>query len=106
MLLEIGVIAAGVPVGWLLRKQRAAVRLTDAVMTWSVRALLLFLGLALGGNDLLMSRLDSLGLRAAIIALCAVFGSLVGARLLEPYLRLPKVSAVRADAVGKGTDQS
>lgn len=105
MLLEVGLIAAGVPVGWLLRKQRAVVRLTDTVMTWSIRALLFFLGLDLGGNALLMSRLDSLGVKAAIIALCAVLGSLVGARLLEPYLHLPKAPSASAAAAGTEADR-
>ncbi len=89
MLLEVGIIAAGVPVGWALRKRRVLVRLTDAVMTWSIRCLLLFLGLGLGGNELLMSQIESLGTRGAIIALAAVLGSLAAARLLEPFLHLP-----------------
>ena len=88
MFLEIGIIAAGVPVGYALRKCKPVVRLTDATMIWSIRALLLFLGLALGGNELLMSQLESLGVQGAVIALCAVLGSLLGARCLEPHLRL------------------
>lgn len=100
MLLEVGVIAAGVPVGWLLRRQRAVARLTDTVMTWSIRALLFFLGMDLGGNALLMSQLDSLGVKAVIIALCVVVGSLVGARLLEPYLHLPKAPEAPAATTG------
>ncbi len=92
MLLEVGIIAAGVPVGWALRKRRALVRLTDTVMTWSIRFLLLFLGLGLGGNELLMSQIESLGTRGAVIALAAVFGSLGAARILEPFLHLPPTS--------------
>ena len=46
MLVEIGCLVLGVPVGFLLRRKPLVVRLTDQVLTWSVRILLLLLGLA------------------------------------------------------------
>ena len=69
MLVEIGCLVLGVPVGFLLRRKPLVVRLTDQVLTWSVRILLLLLGLALGADDRLMSQMDS-----------------IGARLLEPIM--------------------
>ena len=86
MLAEIGFIAVGVPIGYALRKSRLAVYLTQATMRWAIRLLLLFLGIALGANDVLMSQLDSLGARGVTIALASVLGSLLGARLLAPRL--------------------
>ncbi|MEG1610673.1 MAG: LysO family transporter [Bilophila sp.] len=86
MLVEIGCMVLGVPVGYVLRNSRLAIRITDLVLTWSVRILLLLLGLALGADADLMSRMDSLGVRGTFISLCCVAGSLIGARLLEPYM--------------------
>ena len=86
MLVEIGCLVLGVPVGFLLRRKPLVVRLTDQVLTWSVRILLLLLGLALGADDRLMSQMDSIGARGVFISLCCVLGSLIGARLLEPVM--------------------
>ena len=86
MLVEIGCLVLGVPVGFLLRRKPLVVRLTDQVLTWSVRILLLLLGLALGADDRLMSQMDTIGARGVFISLCCVLGSLIGARLLEPIM--------------------
>lgn len=86
MLVEIGCLVLGVPVGFLLRRKPLVVKLTDQVLTWSVRILLLLLGLALGADDRLMSQMDSIGARGVFISLCCVLGSLIGARLLEPVM--------------------
>lgn len=86
MLVEIGCLVLGVPVGFLLRRKPLVVKLTDQVLTWSVRILLLLLGLALGADDRLMSQMDTIGARGVFISLCCVLGSLIGARLLEPVM--------------------
>lgn len=86
MLVEMSCMMLGVPVGYLLRNSQKTIRTTDFVLTWSVRILLLLLGLSLGSDDDLMSRMDSLGVRGTFISLCCVAGSLLGARLLEPFM--------------------
>ena len=86
MLVEMSCLVLGVPVGFLLRKQPLAIRLTDQVLTWSVRVLLLLLGVALGADDSLMSQMDTIGARGVFISLCCVLGSLIGARLIEPIM--------------------
>ncbi len=88
MLLEIGIIAAGIPVGWLLRRNRKAQALTGRALTWSVWILLFLLGFALGGDERLLAQLDSLGVRAVTISLLSVAGSLLAARLLGAWLPL------------------
>ena len=66
MIVEMGCLILGVPVGFLLRR--------------------LLLGLALGADDRLMSQMDTIGARGIFISLCCVAGSLIGARLLEPIM--------------------
>ena len=70
MIVEMGCLILGVPVGFLLRRKPLVIKITDQVLTWSVRILLLLLGLA----------------RGIFISLCCVAGSLIGARLLEPIM--------------------
>ena len=86
MLVEMSCLVLGVPVGFLLRKQPLVIRMTDQVLTWSVRVLLLLLGLALGADDSLMSQMDPTGARGTFLSLCCVFGSLIGAKLIEPIM--------------------
>lgn len=86
MLVEMSCLVLGVPVGFLLRKQPLVIRLTDQVLTWSVRVLLLLLGVALGADDSLMSQMDTIGARGVFISLCCILGSLIGARLIEPIM--------------------
>lgn len=71
MIVEMGCLILGVPVGFLLRRKPLVIKITDQVLTWSVRILLLLLGLALGADDRLMSQMDT-----------------IGARLLEPIMNL------------------
>ena len=52
------------------------------VITWLVYALLLFLGVEVGANDVLMSSLGSIGLAGIIIAVVSTLGSCVCAMLL------------------------
>ena len=52
------------------------------VITWLVYALLLFLGVEVGANDVLMSSLGSIGLAGIIIAVASTLGSCVCAMLL------------------------
>lgn len=86
MLVEMSCLVLGVPVGFLLRKQPLVIRLTDQVLTWSVRVLLLLLGVALGADERLMSQMDTIGARGIFISLCCILGSLIGARLIEPIM--------------------
>ena len=69
MIVEMGCLILGVPVGFLLRRKPLVIKITDQVLTWSVRILLLLLGLALGADERLMSQMDT-----------------IGARLLEPIM--------------------
>ena len=94
----------GVPLGYLVRHQAWAVKLTVLVSVWAVRALLFLLGLTLGANDDLFAQLDTLGVQAAIVATSATLGSLLGVRWLGQKLRLDE--AMNRSAAGKPADRS
>jgi len=86
MLLEIGLIAGGVPAGWALRNNAPAVKWVNEFLTWTVRAMLFLLGLALGLDDELIGQLESLGLYAVVISSFSVMGCFMAARLLGRYV--------------------
>ncbi|WP_418765495.1 lysine exporter LysO family protein [Mailhella sp.] len=85
MLLEMGLIAGGIPAGWILRRNAAVVKLVNEALGWTVRVMLFLLGLALGLDDALLGQLRSLGLYAAFISSFSVTGCFVAARLLGRY---------------------
>lgn len=86
MLLEIGLIAGGVPAGWVLRNNIRAIRLVNSFLSWTVRIMLFLLGLALGLDDTLIGQLESLGLYAAVISSLSVAGCFAAAHLLGRFV--------------------
>lgn len=99
MLLEMGLIAGGIPAGWLLRRRAFVVKLANAALGWTVRIMLFFLGLSLGLDDALLGQLRSLGLYAVLISSFSVTGCFVAARLLGRYV-FPEYDAGRDTASG------
>lgn len=85
MILEMGLIAGGIPVGWFLRNNAAAVRGVNEALGWTVRVMLFLLGLSLGLDDALIGQLRSIGLYAALVSSFSVAGCFVAARLLGRF---------------------
>ncbi|MCH5276733.1 MAG: LysO family transporter [Desulfovibrionaceae bacterium] len=88
MLLEMGLIAAGIPAGYVLRRKERARAVAARLLTRAVWALLFVLGLAVGSDSMLLEQLSRLGVRAAVISALSVAGCLVAARLAALWLNL------------------
>ena len=86
MLLEIGLIAGGVPAGWAMRSRSRIVRWVNELLSWTVRIMLFLLGLALGLDDALIGQLESLGLYAVVISSFSVAGCFAAAHLLGRFV--------------------
>lgn len=99
MLLEMGLIAGGIPAGWGLRHHVAVVKWVNVALGWTVRIMLFLLGLSLGLDDVLIGQLRSLGLYAVLISSFSVTGCFVAARLLGRFV-FPEYAA------GSGTSAS
>ena len=92
MIVEMGCLILGVPVGFLLRRKPLVIKITDQVLTWSVRILLLLLGLALGyslasllrdaGVDLVRVPWALLGLFVVGAALAGILAAVLGGAAL------------------------
>lgn len=88
MLLEMGLVVAGIPAGYVLRRKERARAAVAWLLTRAVWALLFMLGLALGSDSMLLEQLSRLGVRAAVISVLSVAGCLLGARLAGRWLNL------------------
>ncbi len=99
MILEMGLIAGGVPAGWVLRNNAAAVRGVNTALGWTVRVMLFLLGLSLGLDDTLIGQIRSIGLYAAFVSTFSVAGCFIAARILG-HFAFPEYAA------GKGAASS
>ncbi len=75
MLLEIGLIVVGVPLGYAVHKKPAAVGLTNHALSGIIYALLFLIGLNLGSDEGLLARMGELGLQGTIIGVLSALGS-------------------------------
>ena len=90
MLEILGLMAAGILAGRLLRKRQKVVSIVERLILVSIFLLLFFLGASIGSDQAIVDALDTIGLNALITATGSVAGSLVAAWLLWKYLFLPK----------------
>lgn len=84
MLTVIGIMCIGIITGRLLRSRRLG--LLSAIINIMIWALLLFLGIAVGANEDIVDTLDTIGVKALIITLFAVFGSITAAFFIYKYM--------------------
>ena len=71
------IMAFGIALGYIFRKRKRLVKLADKLTMWAIFLLLFLLGIAIGANDVIVKNLPVLGLKALIIALGGVLGSVL-----------------------------
>ena len=79
---------AGIISGYLFRKKK--LRFMNGLILTLIWALLFLLGLEVGMNEIVVRKFASLGLEAAIIAIAATLGSVIGAKLLSGSIKSHK----------------
>ncbi len=79
-------LAVGIIVGLLIQKKKKLIVINDKLMTWAIFGLLFLLGISVGLNDTIMDNLDTIGLKALIITIGAVIGSVLVAWIIFPFL--------------------
>ncbi len=80
-----GTMIAGICIGYLLRNRRKLFFHIGRLNMWIIYLLLFAMGLSVGGNDAVMDNLGGLGLRAIIIAMAGIAGSVLLSWLLYKY---------------------
>jgi len=71
------IMLLGIVVGVWLRTKPKLVLLNDRLTTYAIYLLLLLLGISIGSNKTIVSNLPILGVKAFLITLGAVFGSVL-----------------------------
>jgi len=69
------IMSAGVILGYLIRNAKSLVKYIDISVNLAIYLLLFLLGVSVGGNRTIMSNLGGLGLKALMLAIGAVAGS-------------------------------
>ena len=84
MFVVIGLMFAGILIGFLFKRKK--VTWIGKVITVLIWLLLFLLGIDVGSNQVIMSGLHTIGLEALLIAVAAIMGSVIGARLLWNWI--------------------
>ncbi len=77
MITVVLIMLAGIVAGIWLRTKPRVVLLNDRLTTYAIYLLLLLLGISIGSNSTIVSNLPILGVKALVITLGAVVGSIV-----------------------------
>lgn len=80
MFIIIGIMLSGMLVGYLFRSFRLTI--IHKIITVLIWALLLLLGIEVGGNNKIVSGLHTIGVEALMITLAATLGSVIAAWVL------------------------
>lgn len=77
MLTVVGIMAAGMVVGYLIRNYKKWVKLNDRLTMWAIYLLLFLLGISIGSNKTIINNLGNLGLTALLITVFSILGSVL-----------------------------
>lgn len=81
MLAVLVIMSAGIVLGFFVRKRDRLIRIVDSLIMWAIYALLFLLGISVGVNEEIVSRIGEIGLQAIVITFAALLGSCVVAHL-------------------------
>jgi uncharacterized membrane protein YbjE (DUF340 family) len=84
------IMAAGMLAGFLLRKRKKLISVSEKLVMWAIYLLLFLLGVAIGVNDHILERFAEMGWLAFTITLGGIAGSILLGWLVFTFLFTPK----------------
>ena len=81
MLTVVLIMMAGIVLGYFLRARKRLVAINDKFITYAIYLLLLLLGISIGSNKTIVANLPVLGVKALIVTIGAMVGSILLALL-------------------------
>lgn len=81
MLTVVLIMMAGIVLGYFLRTRKRLAAINDKFITYAIYLLLLLLGISIGSNKTIVANLPVLGLKALIVTIGAMVGSILLALL-------------------------
>lgn len=76
MITVVAIMTLGIVVGYFIRNRNLLVKINDKFIMWAIYLLLFILGLSIGANEIIMKNLPTLGLKALVITLGGILGSI------------------------------
>lgn len=101
MLKIFAVLCLGIAAGWLTRRLPHPRRVAERATTVAILLLMIFLGTEVGGNELVLRNLGSIGLTAILLGIGTVAGVLFAAKVLWKYSFHQVVPASSSETVGE-----
>ena len=101
MLKIFAVLCLGIAAGWLTRRLPHPRRVAGRATTVAILMLMILLGAEVGGNELVLRNLGSIGLTAVLLGIGAVAGVLFAAKALWKYSFHQVAPAGSSEAVGE-----
>jgi len=95
-------MAAGMAVGYLFRNRRSIFSFLDPATAWVIRLLLFLLGVGIGGDKALLVQVPTLGLKGLVLAVSAILGSVLAARLVLGKTGVEMSAEPPGERVGPG----
>lgn len=86
----LALLAAGIPVGFVLRRHKSVLKGADRIVSFSVYVLLFLLGAALGSNKSLMAQFSEMSYAAIVITSGAFIGSALASVVVFKLFFAPK----------------
>jgi uncharacterized membrane protein YbjE (DUF340 family) len=77
MLTVLLIMLAGMIFGYVFRNREDIIKHAEPLLTYSIYLLLLLIGISVGLNKLVMSRLDTIGIQSLVLTLAGVLGSCI-----------------------------
>ena len=81
MLTVVLIMMAGIVLGYFLRTRKRLASINDKFITYAIYLLLLLLGISIGSNKTIVANLPVLGVKALIVTIGAMVGSILLALL-------------------------
>jgi uncharacterized membrane protein YbjE (DUF340 family) len=81
MLTVVLIMMAGIVLGYFLRTRKRLAAINDKFITYAIYLLLLLLGISIGSNKTIVANLPVLGVKALIVTIGAMVGSILLALL-------------------------
>ncbi len=86
MLTVLILMTAGIAIGMFVNKLPRLIKTADKLISYAIYLLLFLLGISVGLNKRIIENLDTIGLRALLITLGSVAGSVLVAWVLYRFL--------------------
>lgn len=77
MLTVVAIMTLGIVFGYFIRNKSKFIKTNDKLIMWAIYLLLFVLGVTIGANQIIMTNLPTLGLKALAITLGGVLGSVL-----------------------------